>query len=77
MQYEKELKRLELHKSSKKAKILNKCWHVIQRDWLNIQIQTCIMLAWSRDGSRDRSRDMATYLHANMAGHVTRLSLVA
>ena len=34
-------------------------WNVVQRDWLNIQIQTCTMLARSRDWSRG----MSTYLH--------------
>ena len=41
-----------------KAKIL-KCCNVVQRDWLNIQIQTCTMLAWSGNRSRDQSSGMA------------------
>ena len=35
-------------------------WNVVQRDWLNIQIQTCTMLARSREWSRGMAHDHVT-----------------
>ena len=57
-------------------------WNVVQCDWLNIQIQTCTMLAWLRDWSRgitffcswyrSAARSLLTY---SLTGLLTSLTL--
>ena len=60
--YKGKLKELELHKARKKARLL-KCCSVVQRDWLNIQIQTCAVLACLHGNVTDHQSGHVVWRH--------------